>query len=297
MLLVEAGLYIGAAADLKDASRLAEAAVTHVLTVDSQPPDPAPSQEVKHKWINVLDQPTSDLLSHMDDSFLFLQEAVEGGGAALVHCQAGRSRSATMVTAYLMRRYQLSFSEAYGRLQCCKPDVQVNSGFLAQLQLYGAMRWTVDGSNPDYRRYRLTQLAYNHPDRVPREVFAVDPADSSSSEVSYRCRKCRRTLFRDSSLLSHEVGGGASSFHHKKPSNLTGNAACTSYFIEPVQWMERALIGQLAGPLQCPGCSSKLGCFSWSGGQCSCGRWVTPAFQLHHNRLDQIRPISIQNTR
>lgn len=27
--------------------------------------------------------------------------------------------------------------------------------------------------------------------KVPREVFAVDPAHSSSSEASYRCRKCR----------------------------------------------------------------------------------------------------------
>lgn len=33
---------------------------------------------------------------------------------------------------------------------------------------------------------------------------------------------CRRTLFRDSSILSHPVGEGASAFGHKKSSNLTG---------------------------------------------------------------------------
>lgn len=38
--------------------------------------------------------------------------------------QAGRSRSATIVTAYLMKRHQLSFSEAYDRLKSVKPDVQ-----------------------------------------------------------------------------------------------------------------------------------------------------------------------------
>ncbi|CAL8276844.1 unnamed protein product [Lota lota] len=298
MQLVEPGLYIGTAADLNDAQGLAKAAVSHVLSVDSE--DPALPQEggIKHKWINVLDQQTSDLLSHMDDSFLFLQEAVEGGGAALVHCQAGRSRSATMVTAYLMRSHGLSFSEAYGRLQRWKPDVQVNSGFQDQLQLYESMGCRVQRSSTEFRQYRLRLLAHQHsdPSQVPREVFAVDPADSASTEVSYRCRKCRRTLFRSSSLLSHDIGGGASSFHHKKSSNPTGNAACTSYFIEPVQWMESALIGQLDGPLQCPRCTSKLGSFCWAGGQCSCGRWVTPSFQLHHNRLDQIRPISFQNT-
>ncbi|KAG7276186.1 hypothetical protein CRUP_030610 [Coryphaenoides rupestris] len=300
MLLVEPRLYIGTAADLNDAQGLAEAAVSHVLSVDSEDPGPALPKGVQHKWINVLDVPTSDLLSHMDDSFLFLQEAVKGGGAALVHCQAGCSRSAAMVTAYLMRREGLGFSEAYGRLQACKADVQVNTGFQEQLQLYESMGCRVDQSDSQFRNYRLRHLVQEPADllRVPSEVFAVDPVDSAStSEVSYRCRKCRRTLFRGSSLLSHDVGGGASSFHHKKPSNLIGNTACTSYFIEPVQWMESALIGQMDGPLQCPQCSCKLGSFSWSGSQCSCGRWVCPAFQLHLSRLDQIGPISTQHTR
>ena len=85
MLLVEPGLLIGAAADLSDAAALAAAAVSHVLTVDSEDPALPPGAGLRHKMINVLDEPTSDLLSHMDDSFLFLQEAVEGGGAALVH--------------------------------------------------------------------------------------------------------------------------------------------------------------------------------------------------------------------
>lgn len=87
MLLVDPGLYIGTAADLNDSQALAEAAVTHVLSVDSV--DPAPLLPAdggfRRKWVNVLDEVTSDLLSHMDDCFLFLREAAEGGGAALVH--------------------------------------------------------------------------------------------------------------------------------------------------------------------------------------------------------------------
>uniref|UniRef100_A0A3B3CF64 protein-tyrosine-phosphatase n=1 Tax=Oryzias melastigma TaxID=30732 RepID=A0A3B3CF64_ORYME len=162
--------------------------------------------------------------------------------------QAGRSRSATIVTAYLMKKHHLTFTEAYRRLK------------------------------------KLQQ--------VPKDIFANDPALSSSSEVSYRCRKCRRTLFRSSSILSHPVGDGASAFSHKKSSNLSGEVQCTSYFIEPVQWMEQALLGVMNGQLLCPKCGSKLGSFSWCGDQCSCGRWVTPAFQLHHNRVDEIRQLN-----
>ncbi|XP_029310200.1 dual specificity protein phosphatase 12 [Cottoperca gobio] len=298
MLQVDPGLYIGTAADLNDSQALAYAAVTHILSVDSV--DPAPlvpaDGDFRRKWVNVLDEVTSDLLSHMDDCFLFILEAVDGGGAAFVHCQAGRSRSATIITAYLMKKYQLGFTEAYHRLKTVKQDVQVNSGFEDQLSLYEALQCEVDTSSPLYKQYRLTKLTEKYPElqHIPMELFAADPAHSSSSEVSYRCRKCRRTLFRGSSILSHRVGEGAQAFGYKKSSSFTGDVQCTSYFIEPVQWMDQALIGVLDGQLLCPKCSSKLGSFRWFGDQCSCGRWVTPAFQLHHNRVDEIRQVNVQ---
>ncbi|XP_051943461.1 dual specificity protein phosphatase 12 isoform X1 [Hippocampus zosterae] len=297
MLLVDPGVFIGTAADLLDSPGLEEAGITHIVSVDSA--DPAPLLPVdssyRKKWINILDEVTSDLLSHLDDCCLFIQEAVDGGGAALVHCQAGRSRSATVVTAYLMRRHKLGFAEAYHRLKSVKRDVQVNSGFEEQLCLYEALRCQVDTSDPLYKQYRLTKITEKYPElqQVPREVFAADPAQSNSSEASYRCRKCRRTLFRSSSLLSHPMGEGASAFSHKKSSNLTEGVKCTSYFIEPVQWMEQALLGVMDGQLLCPKCRSKLGSFSWCGDQCSCGRWITPSFQLHRNRVDEIRLMNL----
>lgn len=87
MLLVDQGLYIGTVADLNDSQALTDAAVTHVLSVDSVDPTPLlpPSAKICNKWINVLDLETSDLLSYMDICFLFLREAVDMGGAALVH--------------------------------------------------------------------------------------------------------------------------------------------------------------------------------------------------------------------
>ncbi|XP_034071307.1 dual specificity protein phosphatase 12 [Gymnodraco acuticeps] len=298
MLLVDPGLYIGTVADLNDSQGLAAAAVTHILSVDSA--DPAPlipaDGNFRRKWVNVLDEVCSDLLSHMDDCFRFIQEAVDGGGAALVHCQAGRSRSATIITSYLMKKHQLSFTEASLRLKAAKPDVQMNSGFEEQLCLYEALHCEVDTSSPLYKQYRLSKITEKYPEmrHIPRELFAADPAHCSSSEASYRCRKCRRALFRGSSVLSHSVGGGAQAFGYRKSSNCSGDVQCTSYFIEPVQWMEPALVGVMDGQLLCPKCSSKLGSFSWCGDRCSCGSWVTPAFQLHHNRVDEIRQINIQ---
>ncbi|KFZ47644.1 Dual specificity protein phosphatase 12, partial [Antrostomus carolinensis] len=134
---------------------------------------------------------------------------------------------------------------------------------------------------------------------LPREVFAVDPTSTCqtpNTEVLYRCRKCRRALFRSSSILSHTEGSGPTAFAHKRVTDsaqLCGDSRerCTSYFTEPVQWMEPALLGVMEGQLLCPKCTSKLGSFSWRGEQCSCGRWVTPAFQIHKSRVDEVRTL------
>lgn len=87
MLLVDPGLYIGTVADLNDSQALVDAAVTHILSVDSTDPASLLPADCgfSRKWINVLDEVTSDLLSHMDDCFLFIQEAVDAGRAVLVH--------------------------------------------------------------------------------------------------------------------------------------------------------------------------------------------------------------------
>lgn len=87
MILVDPGLYIGTAADLSDSQALAHANITAVLSVDSVDPRPLLPDDGGFvvKWIDVLDEATSDLLSHMDSSFLFIKEAVDGGRGALVH--------------------------------------------------------------------------------------------------------------------------------------------------------------------------------------------------------------------
>ena len=43
------------------------------------------------------------------------------------------------------------------------------------------------------------------------------------------------------------------------------------------------------GKLNCPHCRAKLGSFTWSGEQCSCGRWVTPAFMFNKSKVDEKR--------
>lgn len=87
MLLVDPGVYIGTAADLNDCQALTAASVTHILSVESVDPGPQipATGNFIRKWINALDEETTDLLSYLDACNIFIDEAVKGGGATLVH--------------------------------------------------------------------------------------------------------------------------------------------------------------------------------------------------------------------
>ncbi|NXM49180.1 DUS12 phosphatase, partial [Gymnorhina tibicen] len=258
MVPVLPGLYVGGAESCSSPEALSAAGVVAVLTVDAEEPPAVPGVRAMH--VRARDEPGADLLSRLDECAAFLGAARAGG---------------------------------------------VNPGFQGQLKLYEAMGCAVDTSSVLYKRYRLEMLSerFSEPQDLPREVFAVDPTticQTSNTEVLYRCRKCRRALFRSSSILSHMEGIGPTAFAHKRitdSARLSGNSQekCTSYFIEPVQWMEPALLGVMEGQLLCPKCTSKLGSFSWRGDQCSCGRWVTPAFQLHKSRVDEVRTLPAGN--
>ncbi|XP_023555623.1 dual specificity protein phosphatase 12 isoform X2 [Octodon degus] len=284
MLEVRPGLYLGGAAAVAEPDHLREAGITAVLTADSEPAfqEGAGFEGLRSLFVPVLDKPETDLLSHLDR-------------------HAGVSRSVAIVTAFVMKTDQLTFEKAYEILQALKPEAKMNEGFEWQLKLYQAMGYEVDTSSAIYKQYRLQKVTEKYPElqNLPQELFAVDPTTISQGmkdEVLYKCRKCRRSLFRSSSILAHHEGSGPVAFAHKRTAlslslSPGSQAQCTSYFIEPVQWMAAALLGVMDGQLLCPKCSAKLGSFNWYGEQCSCGRWITPAFQVHKNRVDEMKTL------
>ncbi|XP_006873496.1 PREDICTED: dual specificity protein phosphatase 12 [Chrysochloris asiatica] len=262
MLEVRPGLYLGGSEAVAELDQLRVAGITAVLTVDSKEPGFKTGAEVEGLrclFVPALDKPETDLLSHFDRCAAFIGQARAEGRAVLVQCHSGVSRSVAVVTAFMMKTDQLTFEKAYENLQTVKPEAKMNEGFEWQLKLYQAMGCEVDTSSPIYKQYRLQKVTEKYPElqNLPQELFAVDPTTLSQGlkdETLYKCRKCRRSLFRSSSILDHTEGSGPIAFAHKKmtPSFIVktgGHAQCTSYFIEPVQWMESTLLGVIDGQI------------------------------------------------
>lgn len=56
-----------------------------------------------------------DLLNHFEECIEFIASALEQQKNILVHCYFGVSRSATIVIAYVMKKYKLNYDQAYER--------------------------------------------------------------------------------------------------------------------------------------------------------------------------------------
>ena len=52
----------------------------------------------------------------------------------LIHCQAGGSRSVATIMYYIMKKYNRTFNDAYKYFSAQHPNMNLNKGFLAQLQ-------------------------------------------------------------------------------------------------------------------------------------------------------------------
>jgi len=66
----------------------------------------------------------------------FIDEVHAQGKAVLLHCAQGRSRSATIVMAWLMRNKRMDLKTAARTVKSARPWVKPNEGFLAALCTY-----------------------------------------------------------------------------------------------------------------------------------------------------------------
>jgi len=111
--------------------------VSHVVSITNTDVS-FPSDKLKHLQIWLEDESDSDLASNFERIFEFMREAVALNGAVLVHCEAGISRSATTVIAYLVKYHSMSLEQAFRHTKERRRIINPNSGFVEQLRQFEA---------------------------------------------------------------------------------------------------------------------------------------------------------------
>ncbi|XP_061089434.1 uncharacterized protein LOC133123151 [Conger conger] len=127
-------LFLGNERDARDLELLLRLNVGFVVNVTTHLPlYHLTTGLVRYKRLPATDSSKQNLRQYFEEVFEFIEEAHQGGRGVLVHCQAGVSRSATIVIAYLMKHTLMTMTDAYKYVKSRRPVVSPNLNFMGQL--------------------------------------------------------------------------------------------------------------------------------------------------------------------
>ncbi|XP_071948146.1 dual specificity protein phosphatase 19-like [Antedon mediterranea] len=133
VLEVRPGLYLSSQDVAHRLDLLEEHGITHILNTATGVQNIFPDVFV-YKHVELLDLPETDLTSCLDECIEFIDEGRKDG-CTLVHCNAGVSRSCTVILAYLIRTEGVDVKQELSKLRTLRPSLRPNDGFMKQLDI------------------------------------------------------------------------------------------------------------------------------------------------------------------
>eukprot|EP00898_Chlorokybus_atmophyticus_P002406 jgi/Chlat1/3166/Chrsp22S00247 len=92
-----------------------------------------PTPEFNQLVISVFDVTEEMIIDHFDRATAYIDEGLRCG-KVYVHCVKGKSRSVTMVVAYLIKHCHMRLKKALATVRCARPSAQPNIAFMKQLK-------------------------------------------------------------------------------------------------------------------------------------------------------------------
>lgn len=129
--IIDDFLYLGSQ-DSVDLNNFKQFKITHVLSVGIEMP--ILTENIENLFQNCLDLPETNLSEILMNSNAYIENVRMHFGRILIHCNAGVSRSASLVIGYLIQMRGMSFSDAYELVKTKRPCCRPNDGFLKQLK-------------------------------------------------------------------------------------------------------------------------------------------------------------------
>ena len=129
-------LYLGG----KSAAKNPPAGVRRIVNATSHEPCHFANEGVKYLHVEIDDNDNAKIAKYFEDCSEFIASGLDAGESVLVHCQAGISRSATLVIAYLIDRRGRTLADALVQVSSARSVCKPNKGFIEQLETFEASR-------------------------------------------------------------------------------------------------------------------------------------------------------------
>ena len=106
--------------------------VVRFCTEDYSTPN-TQNELIEYHIFRLGDNPSNNIRPLISQVIPIIRNSIDNKIGVLVQCDAGCSRSASFVIAYIMQKYGLGYEEARNRVQEIRACVYPNEGFAAQL--------------------------------------------------------------------------------------------------------------------------------------------------------------------
>jgi protein-tyrosine phosphatase len=133
---IEPGLFLGSFAAASNADELSAQQIGCVLSIGISLGNI--SGLLDYDRFIIADDPQSDLKQFFDRGITFIERNLQRNEKVLVHCLAGISRSATIVAAYLIKKYKINADQALSIIAQRRRIIDPNSGFRKQLAQFAS---------------------------------------------------------------------------------------------------------------------------------------------------------------
>jgi protein-tyrosine phosphatase len=126
-------IYLGKANSAQNLETLQSIGITHILMVGYDLTAYFP-KNIIYEHIELDDKENSAIDKFFFYAAQYINQVISNNGKILVHCQAGVSRSASIVIAYLMISQKISYNEAFLLCKKGRPCINPNKGFVNKLK-------------------------------------------------------------------------------------------------------------------------------------------------------------------